>query len=307
MPMSKVKNDPVIGLGISDIHLSLKPPIARSEEPCWLKAQGRVWRQIKKLQLKYNCPIVCAGDIFDRWNSSPELINWALDNLPRFYAIPGNHDLPSHRNELENRSAYGSLVRAGKVVEIPKEGCGAGEMLLCGFPFGSEVSAPQKASLCVTVAVIHEYMWIPGAGFPGAAVSHQLSKKDKRFSGFNVVLVGDNHLPWELKLRGGTTVVNCGTVIRRKSSEVDYKPRITLIHRSGNVSSKFLNTKKDVITMLEPNPNRYEGIEKFVTELHCLEQSELSFRDAVHSAVKKLDPNVRDIILEAMEEKGGKP
>ena len=52
----------------------------------------RSLEQIRDLQKEFDCPVICAGDIFDKWNSPPELINFAYDNLPEIYAIPGQHD-----------------------------------------------------------------------------------------------------------------------------------------------------------------------------------------------------------------------
>ena len=61
----------VIAILCSDVHLSDKPPVARSTEPNWMKAQEHVLVQVNDLAKTYSCPVVCAGDIFDKWDSSP--------------------------------------------------------------------------------------------------------------------------------------------------------------------------------------------------------------------------------------------
>jgi len=88
----------VLAILMADIHLSLKAPIWRSAEPDWLDAQARPLKEVKLLQDKYKCPVICAGDIFDRsrktadgWNAPAELINYAIEYLPDdMYAIPAS-------------------------------------------------------------------------------------------------------------------------------------------------------------------------------------------------------------------------
>src|SRR4030042_1550393 len=100
MPIKK-KDDKVIALFCSDLHLSLTPPVFRSNEPDWLTAQQRPLDELRALQSKHQCPIFCAGDLFDKWYGGPkehacELVNWAIKHMPYMHCIPGQHDLPEH-------------------------------------------------------------------------------------------------------------------------------------------------------------------------------------------------------------------
>ena len=76
------KETRVIAILCADVHLSLNPPVWRSNEPDWFAAMKRPLDEIKELQKKnHDCPVFCAGDIFHKWDSPAELINWAIDNL----------------------------------------------------------------------------------------------------------------------------------------------------------------------------------------------------------------------------------
>ncbi len=314
MPNVRIVNpDPVLAIACSDVHLSLKPPIARAQEKNWLEAMGRPWTEIKKLSFEYLAPILCAGDIFDRWNAPTELVNWALDNLPDMFAIPGNHDLPEHRMEGEHRSAYGVLVRAGKIIDLnndPTEWKAPNKkrLLLYGFPFGGKGIKPVEGMYddALHIALTHEYMWIPSTQYPGAPEEGRLRKEDKRFAGFDVVIVGDNHVGFEKHLSIGTNVFNCGTLMRRKSSEVNLTPQVGLIHASGKITPYHLDTSKDVITeLVDRQDDDYDvGVALFVEELAGLEAADLSFRDAMMIALErsKVSESVRNVLLEALGE-----
>src|SRR5688572_18895632 len=95
-----------IAILCADLHLTLRPPLCRADKN-WMLTQRDYLLQIRKLQepahLKNHLeatakiPVICAGDIFDRWNPPPELVNFALRFLPNgMICVPGQHDLPNH-------------------------------------------------------------------------------------------------------------------------------------------------------------------------------------------------------------------
>ena len=189
-----------IAILCSDLHLSLTAPVARTAEPDWLAAQGRVLKQVRLLQeLAFDVPVIYAGDVFDRWNVSPELINWVIDNLPHGYAIPGQHDLPLHQYEDVNRSAYWTLVKAGVIedLEYGKPIVVNDRLVLYGFPWGKKILSladPIKGKL--NVAVVHAYCWKAGYCYPGASQSVGVAEMSKMLSGYDAATFGDNHLYW---------------------------------------------------------------------------------------------------------------
>ncbi len=107
-----------IAIAVADLHLSLNPPLARAAEPNWLDAMSRPLKELRELAEKLNVPILCSGDVLDRWNSSAELINFAIEHLPWMHAIPGQHDLPLHSLVDIHKSAYWTLVKAGNIWHI---------------------------------------------------------------------------------------------------------------------------------------------------------------------------------------------
>lgn len=301
-------DDPVIALTCSDIHLQLRTPPCRADEKSWTDCMKKSLWEISELAEKHRAAILCAGDIFDRWNSSAELINFAMQNLPPMYAIPGNHDLPMHQPELVHRSAYWTLYEAGKITDISGKvmrfnwhGMG---VVLYGFPFDKTLQ--RKPGKGLHIALTHEYLWVPGCEYNGATQDTRLGARAKKLSEFDVVVVGDNHVAFDRKLKSGTRVINCGTVFRRKSNEASYTPRVGLIHASGSVSEHRLDCAQDkILKTIPPEAEQAddEEIADFIEELSGLHSSGMNFKDAMHQAMamRKSPKLVKQMILEAME------
>ncbi|MCK9570181.1 metallophosphoesterase [Candidatus Pacearchaeota archaeon] len=299
----------------ADIHLSEYPPVARSVEPDWLAAQGRCLDQLRNLATNNdNVPIIAAGDIFDRWNSSAAIINWAIDHLPPMWAIHGQHDLPMHNNEDLKRSAYWTLVKAGTIKPLGKS-----ESLLQlpprnirmnGFPWGVELEHPNGTDVSIHVAVVHSFLWIKDRCYIGAPIEQNLTQYQDRLRGYDVAVFGDNHQSFLAKCNN-TIVFNCGCLIPRKSNERFAKPSVGVLYADGSVKQQFLDTSEDkwieeshsVVMAME---DQQEMI-KFVEGLRSVNSEWVDFKSAViryledHSVV----PGVKKLILKVMEDCNG--
>src|SRR5574339_574374 len=73
-------------ISVSDLHLSSEVPRARGEKD-WFPVMERYLEQLARLKKTYRCEVVYAGDIFDDWRVSAELINFTLKHLPSGYAV----------------------------------------------------------------------------------------------------------------------------------------------------------------------------------------------------------------------------
>ena len=305
------KTNKVIAILCADIHLSLKPPIWRSAEPDWFEAMKRPLDEIKFLQRKFDCPVICAGDVFDKWNSSAELINFAIDNLPQnFYSIPGQHDLPLHNYQDIEKSAYWTLVEASKIINL--EGGNPLEIKkyhikLYGFPYGVKIKPlERKTEGYIHIAVIHEYRCSnKNTAYPNAPEESYLRMNEKNLIGYDVIVYGDNHKGFITKVNSNSTIFNCGTLMRRHSDEIDYKPQTGLLYEDGRVETYYLDTLKD--KYLETSDNRVVesnfDMKELFKALEKLDDTALDFVVAMKRYLKdkKIDKKVTDIILECME------
>ncbi len=305
------RNEKVIAIFLADIHLSLTPPIWRSAEPNWLEAMQRPLDEVRDLQKKFNCPVICIGDIFDRWNSPPELINFALDYLPDdMYAIPGQHDLPLHQYEDMERSAYWTLEMAGKIKDVTP-GCfpDIGGIALHAFPYGHPLHplGQEWGGRC-HIAIVHEYAWIDGHCYPNAPVENKVvgkgdQMKKKKWLGYHMVVYGDNHKGF-LTYLATTAIFNCGTLMRRKSDEVDYKPQVGMLLESGKVRKHYLDISKDKHLDVRSAKGVEDSLDMkgFIQELEKLGDSDLDFSGAMKQYLKKnkIKMEICNIIMKAV-------
>ncbi len=324
--MRETYGSKVIAIFLADLHLELNPPIWRSAEPDWLEAQYRPIEELRILKDKYDCPVICAGDIFDRnkkiadgWNASPELVNWAIGCLPEMYAIPGQHDLPNHRYEDIHRSAFQTLVKAGKIIELKpgqlkKVIIGSQNLMLCGYPPGYEIESvngceDDRDDGDIWIAVVHDYIWIPGKSYPKAPDEKRLkllgsNKSGKKFYGYDVIVYGDNHKGF-MTHAGQTTIFNCGTLMRRKSDEIDYRPQVGLLLESGKVVSHYLDISEDKYLDVVDEKDSQEELDmtSFMQELEKLGETALDFKNAMKEFFHqgKTSDQAKQIILKAME------
>jgi DNA repair exonuclease SbcCD nuclease subunit len=295
----------VIALLIADIHLSQKAPVARSSEGDWYVAMERYLKQVRELKrINGDCAILCAGDIFDKWNAPPEVINFALDKLPDdMICIPGQHDLPLHNIGDISKSAYWTLKKVGKIIHI-----GTGmkvsipDFVVWGFPYGSQVVQYEGKDSRVKIAMVHDYCWIQGSDYPGAPKEKRLGYRSKSLAGYDVSVFGDNHKGFSVG-----PVFNCGALIPRSSDESNYRPRVGMLHDDGVVITHTLDTTEDC-WLVDDSSLRQEqeddvGLKNLVTELNELEQSTLDFRQAMKRYLAgKIEEDVKKVLLEVMGE-----
>lgn len=303
--MSKAKD--IVAIACADLHLCANAPLARAGEPSWYAAMEGPLIELTELSIAHEAPIFCAGDVFDKWGSTPELINWAIQKLPFMYAIPGQHDLPLHDLKAVNRSAFQTLVLAKKIKVPPTNGEEiANGVSVYGFPWGVPIQLPDKNALqrhkMLHIALIHAYTWMPGSSYKDAPEEARLPAKNP-YKGFGTVIIGDNHLWWNAKYPS-TYVFNCGGFMRRRADEKHQKPRVGLIHRNGEVETHYLYTKNEVMADILPE-QEYEmaGLEDFIRSIGDLGGKSLDFRKSLTEAMakNKTNPAVVRYVLEALD------
>ncbi len=253
----KVKKTRQVAVLVSDIHMSDKAPIAR-KDPNWLDTTKHHLAQLAEFDL----PIFCAGDIFHKWNSSAELINFALTYMPKMWAIPGQHDLPYHSHDQVHKSAYWTMVMAGKVnpvpngtfIHVPSKGT---DLFVYGAAWGVPIDefhiqkAWDRFTKARTVpknglrlAMIHKYIWKDGHSFPGAAEEDNVQSKalEKTWKEFDVALIGDNHSPFTYSAAGykdNCRIWNNGSFMQRNKGD---KPgRYGILMSDGRVVTQYMN------------------------------------------------------------------
>lgn len=298
----------IIAIAFSDLHLTLQVPAVRADND-WLGVQAVYLDQVRQLQTKYDCPILFGGDLFDRWNAPAELINFALEHLPEgSYTVAGQHDLPNHRLDLMERSAYGTLVKCGAVQHVRKEGfryiASDREVFVYGASWGEKLPVPHTDGF--NIAMVHRYIWDRDAMYPGAPIEAHAHAGDlnKELEGYQVAIFGDNHIHFRVKLENGCTVFNCGGFIRRKSDEISRRPCVGLVYDNGKVERHYLYTTFDKFHDLTGKVEGGEvSMRQFIQQLEELGEQGVNFRETVLRLVQgdtNMNPGVRKVIEEIL-------
>ena len=294
----------VIAILCSDIHLSHRPPIARSEEPDWYEAMARPLKELRDLQDDYGVEVICAGDVFDKWSCPPELINFALRHLPYMHAVPGQHDLPNHNLQLQHKSAYHTLVLAHKIQPLEKTFHLETQLTLHPFPWGEEIIPLEKGDgAVVNLAVVHKYVWKRGKGYHGAEATEKVAAYKKALKGYDAAVFGDNHIGFQASA-GNCHVFNCGGFMRRTIADVDRRPMVGILYADGSVKPHYLDTSKDVLVDTKKlKPERTEvDVSAFIDELQNSENETLDFVSELKKYCKQEGSNkTTQIILKAIE------
>jgi len=309
------KGKDVLAVVCSDLHLSHKPPAARiiPEGLTWYDIQASYLRQLAGHAGRYKAPIFYAGDIFDKPNPSAECINFALEYLPQGYAVPGQHDMPYHNHHDINKSAYWTLciarlltdLKPGELYCIDEDT----ELYAMGFPWGWDLTPIKRNEHGTYLAVIHDYCWKEGFGYPDAPSNEYISTYEKQLRGFNAAVFGDNHKGFVVNKKEGTSIFNCGTFMRRKADEFYYTPQIGLLLSDGTFQSVPLDVSKDKFVRPDKlgtllSDKNIDDFADFITELNDLYHKTFDFQELVkqYCAKKKVDDRIATIILQALEQ-----
>lgn len=254
LPVVKKDTSPVVAVCAADLHLDSVAPAARKEEPDWWVAQTRPLAQIRALCDIYHCPLIVAGDFFHRYYASPQTINFALTYLPEpIYGVYGNHDLPEHNPNELRRSAFWTLVEAGKVHLLqPSEPLEVGTLRLHGFPYGTPLTPNRLRphDLLLDVAVVHSFIWSKKTADRWARDDQGLDTYRQMLVGYDAAVFGDNHKPFYARAKEGRPchVLNCGSLMRRTVDQRDYNPAAWLLHQDGSFTKQLLDCNADKLT-----------------------------------------------------------
>lgn len=300
--------DEVVAVLCSDLHLDDKPPIFRSAEKNWLGVQEGYLEQLRFLAKSLNnAPIFCAGDIFNKWNPSPVLINFAIDFLPPMYAVPGQHDLRLHSLEDIQQTAYWTLCKSGIITNLkpglPEK---VGKVIAHGFPWGIDVWPCKEPphTFGVHLAVVHQYVWTKNSGYHDAPEKARLVAFRQKLKGYDACVTGDNHTGFISHKEGECTVFNHGTFIIRNSNFRTYEPKVGLLHLSGKVSLHKLDTSNDKYLEDSKLLDAKEGpsLGDFLEGLTGLGDSVVDFAQAlrIYMDTKNVSGSARKVIEEAL-------
>ncbi len=288
----------------ADIHLRETTPQCRTDN--YWEAQENKIEFLKELQHEhYGCPILDGGDLLDKWKSIPELLTWAINNLPEeIITVPGNHDMPQHNIELLHKSGL-AVLEAADIVNILHNGARLAPPGFSVFGYAWRDKVPQKAPGIKgrKVAIIHDMIYMKHEGWPVAAAH----AKDilKGLPWFDLIITGHNHTPFVYE-NGGRLLVNPGSMMRMAADQEKHRPRCYLWYADKNeVKPVYYPIEQGVISRshLDTRAERDERLEAFVKSIDEMDSLNLDFEGNLETFMDKqgTKDDVRKIIYECLE------
>jgi hypothetical protein len=223
----------------ADLHLTEATPISRTDD--YIAAQARKLQFLQDLSQEHgNCPILCAGDVFDHWRGSPWLATWAYLHLPHpLVTIPGNHDLPMHNQKLYPRSTLALMeaVTNGDITVLKGDGVITNGLAVYGVPFGAPMPIfPAAIGAVRRILLLHVLVW-QQRGVYEAKLGGDTAKEILQQYGesFDLIVTGDNHEAFTYQEQeGGPLLVNPGSMLRRTVDQEDFIPQCYLYYAATN-------------------------------------------------------------------------
>lgn len=304
-------NRPANAILTADLHLTSKIPISRIDD--YFQAQANKLRFLWELSMENNnCPILCAGDVFDHWKASPWLCSWAYRHLPKnMIAIPGNHDLPMHSMEEYDKSALFLLEIVGGLTVLKNESILIpGDIEIVGLSFGgyesSMIGSYFGKDAHRKILLIHEMVW-PGSKKPVWA-PNSYTVKDIFFEAegeVDLIVSGDNHQAFTAEM-DGCLLVNPGSMLRRTADQADFTPVCYLYFADDNtVESVFYPIEKGVhnIDHLTEKKDRDARITAYIERINDNWEGGLSFQQNLRAFFEQneIPRKVRELIWQYLE------
>lgn len=289
----------------SDLHLTEQTPECRLDN--YIEAQRTKLSFISDLQKKYDCPVLCAGDIFDHWKPSPWLISFALQYLPDgLIAIPGQHDLPQHNLDLIEKSGFYALVSAGKIRPLSYVELKSIDSDLYCVPFGAPLPDKEEIDTAlINILMLHQLTW-QKEPWPGADPKGNARALLKQNPDFDLIITGDNHQAFTEEYKG-RLLINPGSMLRKTADQIDFKPRVYLWDAESNTAEPvYLPIEAGVVSRkhIEVKEERKNRLDAFINIIKSEEfEIGVSFEETVRKVLnsRNINQTIKAKILEALD------
>jgi predicted phosphodiesterase len=234
---TKATRGPASAILTADLHLEESTPVSRTDD--YRAAQLRKLEFLQTLRDQNGgCPILCAGDIFNKWKVSPWLAAWAYSHLPEeIITVPGNHELPMHSVEEFEKSILHlmEMVRDDFKV-LQDQAILVNDLSILGIPFGQfntfdpgYFKIPEGKRY---ILLLHELTWEGKKPMWAGGYSAQ-DILDKFGEYFDLIVVGDNHESFVVEGES-CLLVNPGSMMRIRADQADFHPRCFLYYAETN-------------------------------------------------------------------------
>ena len=208
-------------IACGDLHIQSNTPRLRTEKDFFEEVCVPKLEWLIDLSNSYEWDILVAGDIFDTASVRHRIVNRVIEIFQKckqiIYAVPGQHDMHFHSQDLIN-TPFQTLVKAGAIVNVDRTVRNG--IVGCGFESDYTI---HRGKLLLTHFCVTEKE-------PPFFLTEALSAKDflKAHKHFKIVVSGDYHVP-HVTVTKEQMLINCGAFTRRKKDQINHKPCVYLV------------------------------------------------------------------------------
>jgi len=283
----KIKAKAPAAILTSDWHIRGDRPICRTDN--YLEAQKRKIETIISLALKYDCPIIIAGDIGHKPIWGDRLLNQTIETLQvdvPIIAIAGQHDLLHHKLNEWKEGGLGVLDKSLKNFTVQTGYLTIGKQDNIGihcFPYSKQITNEEQTrdklvAVCHTMVLKSQKDKLWHDQIASSAKWHL-----KKYPCYDLIVTGDNHQSFAIEYEG-RWLVNAGSIMRMTANQIDHRPSVYIWYSEDNrVERAYLPVEENVISRehIEETERRDERIESFVNRLKETEELGLSFENNI--------------------------
>lgn len=281
----------------ADLHITDQTPVCRTDDYRAAFEKKLTW--LHNLANTHDIPIIDAGDTFDHWKPSPELLAWAFTHCPgaaemggcERYTVPGNHDLPQHNLGLLAKSGLHVLHTVGHSIVLERPVKVGSTFALYPFPWGVKpvpLTQDMKFNASRHVAVAHVMTYKGRKPYPTCSelgASLLLSKLD----GYDLVVTGHNHKSFVAEV-DGRLLVNPGSLMRATADQMGHVPGVWIWFAESNtvdfVEAPHTPAAECMTRVhLEKEIDRDDRVSAFVEVVAQAGQMSLSFETNIEAAL----------------------
>jgi len=295
----------------ADWHLRSQRPRCRLDED-WIKTQKNALNQIAKYARENEADVIVIGDIFHSTNETTNEIIGLVQELAAqlfeecgksLYILAGNHDLPQHNLDNIHRSAFNILINSKNIFHIDKL------QINNNYVSGSDYGADDDGE--VSIVFKHILCFPENEKLPPNNKIVKPSELLKQLPNAKYIFTGDYHRYFYFT-KNKRALLNPGCLLRQAADMIDYNTVVVLIDFNGDTKNELTHSVLPIVDdekmvtdeYIENEVMRNSRIEAFIERIKENEHVTFDFIDNVHNMMKnnKIENNVKDIILELMEQ-----
>jgi len=241
---------------VGDLHLNYATPQSRIDS--YSEVSLNKFKQICDIcESKNYKEVILLGDIFHQNQQTISYVNKVLEILMDFrdrginlYTVIGNHDLSFNRLDYLDKSPLSTLFCSGLVrpLRLLDISTSVGyKVQVRGFHYPEKIKPVEVKEGIMNICVSHRF-------YQYKFDKNSLTKKNIDKLGYNIYVLGHDHVGHKIRKIGGSYLVRPGSILRATSHDYNLEREVYINSTvfSGSKDKPKLSFVKDKLNIKDP-------------------------------------------------------